>query len=944
MRVFRVVFLFSLILAGAMAYARPATIQAAAPLAPLTANPAKFGITQEGIYRVSASDLATQFDLTNVNPSQLELTNLAAVDPNQQPTGQAVMGQPVPIFVSSTGSTFSGSDYIEFYAHPVNNTYTATNVYVLYANVASSVASAARVTTGSLGTSQTPSSNGNGLYQDLHRKASDYRQANTCSSCSPYTVSTAWPSDGDLRFDDGTTYSSPTYNIPTVNFALPLQNAVSTTTNDCSLTAQVSGQEYGGPGPYTYQVDLSISDTTSSNPSHPVPGDPFVWNQTNTAVFAPNTVSTPFPCNYLTDGSGSKQVTMTQTLTSGTTTGAVYLFALDVNYLKQLCAQNSQVIWTTPTGQATTGKDGYTVSGFNANDPVTIWAVTGSGATRYTAPASSVGGSCASTNGVTFADPSFTTAKTFVATSAPFTVSSNPAAISITPLDTTDLTMGVGTGTQILAQYLIISAPQFFSGAESNCTTSAASSQPLCQLAAYHHLAANGGYSTQVVNLTTIYDQFAGGQINPEAIRKYISYAQAHLGTQYVVLAGGDTQDYHNYAGCVAPPLASSCTYYTQNPYNQSYIPYLYDNGQFYGVTPTDTLYAIAENAPSPVPDVSIGRLPAFITNPNNPLAQLQTEINRSMSWVAQVNGNGTPSASYAGTAAFAADYPKPDEPANQFSDASNALIAKLPPSFTKVQKFYFDGVATDDSTLKSNFVATISSGQEIVNYIGHGNIGVLGHGDPVFTYQDAQAVTNVNRLSLVALLGCTTANIVNPAGKNSDMPLLTGVDSNNSPKGAVLAVGSNGQDLADPQTALASSFYGHLANGDTVGLAMMKAKNELYQAGNQSTQDVINSYEILGDPALTLPNSKPTLAHVSHFQAAASHHGVTLNWKAVTGQQIAGYRVQRHTATNGYTTISRVLTVNHYLDLRGHSGDLYRLQVIGRHGEVLSTTLTRAR
>ncbi len=97
MRTFRLVFLFSLILAGAMAYATPAVIHAAGlPL--LTVNPAKFGITQEGIYRVSANDLAAKFDLTNVNPAQLELTNLAAVDPNQQPTGQAVMGQPVPIF------------------------------------------------------------------------------------------------------------------------------------------------------------------------------------------------------------------------------------------------------------------------------------------------------------------------------------------------------------------------------------------------------------------------------------------------------------------------------------------------------------------------------------------------------------------------------------------------------------------------------------------------------------------------------------------------------------------------------------------------------------------------------------------------------------------------------------------------------------------------------
>jgi hypothetical protein len=62
----------------------------------------------------------------------------------------------------------------------------------------------------------------------------------------------------------------------------------------------------------------------------------------------------------------------------------------------------------------------------------------------------------------------------------------------------------------------------------------------------------------------------------------------------------------------------------------------------------------------------------------------------------------------------------------------------------------------------------------------------------------------------------------------------------------------------------------------------------------------------------------------------------VTLRWKAVTGQQIAGYRLQRHTATNHYATISRLLTVNHYVDPQD-AAVTSTVQVVGRNGEVLS-------
>ncbi|MDQ2745057.1 MAG: hypothetical protein M3Z66_22560 [Chloroflexota bacterium] len=96
---------------------KPAAVHAAD--IPLATNPLKLFITQEGIVSVSAAYLTAHgVDLTNVPVATLGLSD---------------NGTPTPISVTHAGSLFgqSGSDSITFYAHPINNTYATTNVYVL---------------------------------------------------------------------------------------------------------------------------------------------------------------------------------------------------------------------------------------------------------------------------------------------------------------------------------------------------------------------------------------------------------------------------------------------------------------------------------------------------------------------------------------------------------------------------------------------------------------------------------------------------------------------------------------------------------------------------------------------------------------------------------------------------------------------------------------------
>jgi hypothetical protein len=83
---------------------------------------------------------------------------------------------------------------------------------------------------------------------------------------------------------------------------------------------------------------------------------------------------------------------------------------------------------------------------------------------------------------------------------------------------------------------------------------------------------------------------------------------------------------------------------------------------------------------------------------------------------------------------------------------------------------------------------------------------------------------------------------------------------------GAVAAVGSTGLDDATAQSVLAGGtkatgaggthyFAGYLARGKSVGEALELAKRDLWarHGGNAAYTDVVDSYEVIGDPMLTL-------------------------------------------------------------------------------------------
>ncbi len=839
---------------------------------PLASNPIKISINQEGIYRLTQPYLLSQnIDLTNVPNATLGLSDGST---------------PVPILVHSKSSTLFGTDpgdYLEFYAHPVNNTYGSTNVYEL----SDAVNSPARAPTSPIGTISSPATSGANTYVDLVRQVyTPFAPAGDPS----VTEDSSWPSDGDPHWNHDVLVTDGSLPTTTRNWTFNLSGVVPSATN-CQLTVSAYANPVSGNSfPPENELDFSINSVVVKNP---LGGTQFIWPSPNFGVVTPYQAVATFPCSSLV--SGANILTVNSTKQSSVNTELVYVQDFHVTDTANLCSSADKLIWNEA------GAGSYQMGGFGQS-PTSIWRVTSSGSTvltGYTA-STSLGGPCAAgTYSVQFGDNPGGAA-TYVATDAPLV----PA--SIAPIDETNITSG-GAGS---AQYLIIANPLFLGSA------------PLQQMVT---LETGQGMTVKVVSVDTILDQYGFGQPYPEAIRQYIQkVAVPNLGTKYVLLAGGDTYDYHNYFNC---PSSNYCS--SSNPNNLSLIPSMYTASTFAGPVPADHLFTVALGDGTDTPDVAIGRMPA------TSVAQFQIEVTKTVNWKAWSAAPG-----HLSTAIFGAGYED-----SSFQSSSDTMASRLPTPFT-VRKFYETGDPTFDQQNSVNFQAAFSNGPEVVNYMGHGNYTQWSN-TPLFQTANVANLTNGDAPSMVFQWGCQATNytiVDQPVGLNS--ALLDSVAQNTQPDGAVLAMGSTGADLAYQEEVLAGGqgetgptgvhyFYGYLALNDSVGQALQFAGRDLMamHPNDSDYTDVVNTYEVLGDPALAL-TTNPTAARVSSISAIRSGRATLVRWKLVAGSAI-GFNLHAG---------SHAAALNHQLILARAGKKVYsarvqtsarsiRLEVIGLNG-----------
>ena len=330
-------------------------------------------------------------------------------------------------------------------------------------------------------------------------------------------------------------------------------------------------------------------------------------------------------------------------------------------------------------------------------------------------------------------------------------------------------------------------------------------------------------YSVKVVDVAQIYSQFGNNRPDPEAIHDYIRFAADQLGTEMVLLVGGDSYDYKGYVGN-----------------SVSYIPTIYkpvDGGTLViNHAPVDALYGDLDG--DNVPDIPIGRLPL------REAAELPVVVDKIIAYDTREKVAG---------AVFAADM---QDVANaySFTEAADELIASLPTSWqASTTTVYADDYTTTGSVnlgdARDALVDQINQGIALTAFIGHSSLRKWSNASPaLLDTQDVAGLLNDGTPTVVTQWGCWNTYYVSPAGNTLGQIMLV-----DGAHGAAAALGSSTLTRADAEKNLGKMVYNELFTpGISLGEAVINAKQQ-YAALDASALDVLIGWQILGDPALVI-------------------------------------------------------------------------------------------
>jgi len=337
------------------------------------------------------------------------------------------------------------------------------------------------------------------------------------------------------------------------------------------------------------------------------------------------------------------------------------------------------------------------------------------------------------------------------------------------------------------------------------------------------------GHSVKVADVFHVYDEFGHGFVGPEAIRDYIRYAYRNLGTEMVLLVGGDTNDYLDHIGQDAV----------------SFIPTFYaQTDDIVRFAPVDALFTDVND--DKVPDLAIGRIPV------RTLEELSIQIEKIETFEALNHRN---------SALFVADVYDGYQ-GYSFAHDSDDMVAQVPESW-QVSKLYLDNLPVGQA--RTHMLNAIELGlplngdhRDLRSQNRTGAVALVsfaGHSGPkdwtfsgLFGSGDAAQLNNADNPSMFVQWGCWNTYFVSPNENTLGHTLMLNPDG-----GAVGVLGAATLTEAAAEREMALLLYQRLFQpGMTLGEAVLKAKRE-FAARYPKQLDVILGWTTLADPGLMI-------------------------------------------------------------------------------------------
>ncbi|QBB69484.1 hypothetical protein ELE36_03320 [Pseudolysobacter antarcticus] len=433
--------------------------------------------------------------------------------------------------------------------------------------------------------------------------------------------------------------------------------------------------------------------------------------------------------------------------------------------------------------------------------------------------------------------------------------------------------------------YLIVAHPRLIAAIE-----------PLAEFHRSH------GLKVAVIDVNQIYDQFNGGIDHPRAIRNLVQYGVEHWPTKprFVLLVGDASFDIRH----ENPDDASMAKWATHD--YELLIPDHFDGipATAYGTKPKDlvtrnlipTWQFPSEEGQSASdnpfvtfttddfhPTVAIGRFP--VVEPSDVTAI----VNKTIAYFTKPQPG-----SWRRDVMFIANED------SYFQTASDEIAAQLETEGFAARKIYGDAAEKDNLAHQSDIKQSLNDGQLLVHFLGHGGRFIWRTGPPdlrknhdLFTLDDVSQLQNGARLPMVLSMTCYSAPFDNPTEDSIGERFLREPD-----KGAVAVFAASWRNSPDP--AYSKALIAELLTpSQTIGAAIIKAKRKI------SDRTLVETYNLLGDPALVLDRPKDTLAlargadrwstQVAVKLPGNSFHGmVNVDWLNATGKvlQSVSYNV----------------------------------------------------
>jgi hypothetical protein len=218
-----------------------------------------------------------------------------------------------------------------------------------------------------------------------------------------------------------------------------------------------------------------------------------------------------------------------------------------------------------------------------------------------------------------------------------------------------------------------------------------------------------------VVTTEDVYDEFSYGVPSRQAIRDFFAWTRSNWDTapDYALLVGDASSDPRNYLGTNRP----------------DYVPTMMVDTRRLETASDDALVDFNNDG---IADIALGRLPV------QTVGQAQKVIGKITGYVPGPSGTG---------ALLVSDHFEDYD----FEAANNNIRALLPSGMPVTTVNRRDNSAEQ---VRSEIVAGINQGPQLINYAGHGSVEVWT-GAGILRSMDKSSLTNGNKLPVVVTMTC---------------------------------------------------------------------------------------------------------------------------------------------------------------------------------------------